>query len=194
VSISKIRFSLTRIPRILRACFAITDRRRWALNASEKPSWDERNILIGRLIPPNSSILDLGAGAQTLKTHAPSPKLYVPCDIVKSTPDCIVCDFNRNIYPPQDRSYDITICSGVLEYLSDPLAFLQRIRVYSNLFVLSYQPTTGTGDEKLSRLTNGFVNSLRRNELEDLLRKSGYRFECVAEWSAQLIYKMEREP
>jgi hypothetical protein len=192
VSISKARYLLTQLPRILKTCFGVTDRRRWAVNVTEKPSWDERNKIIARYIPPNASILDLGAGAQTLKKYSVTPSLYVPCDIVKSSPDCVVCDFNEGLYPPLDRIYDITICSGVLEYLRDPFAFLLTMRGYSNAFILSYQPATGTNEDKLERLTHGFVNTLLREELEALLRQSGYRFECVDKWASQLIYRMER--
>jgi hypothetical protein len=110
-----------------------------------------------------------------------------------SSSDCIVCDFNQGIYPPLDRTYDITVCSGVLEYLTAPSAFLQRIKGYSKSFILTYQPTTGTRDEKLTRLTYGFVNALYREELEGLLRQSGYRYECLAKWTAQLIYRLERD-
>jgi hypothetical protein len=192
VGLSKVRYLFSQLPRILKTWFGITDRRRWAVNVTEKPSWDERNKIIASYIPPNSSILDLGAGAQTLKKYAASLSLYVPCDIVKSSPDCLVCDFNEGLYPPLDRTYDITVCSGVLEYLRDPFTFLLTMRGYSKSFILSYQPATGTSEDKLDRLTHGFVNNLLREELEGLLRQSGYRFECVAKWASQLIYRMDR--
>jgi len=178
---------------MLKAALAVTDRRRWLTNAKVEPSWDERNVLIAKYIPPDSTILDLGAGAQTMRRHAPSARLYVPCDIVRSSPDCVVCDFNRGIYPPADRTYDITICSGVLEYLQDPLDFLSRIRTYSRKFILSYQPKVGAKAEKMERLAHGFVNDLSRRELEALLQRAGYRYECVAEWWVQLIYRLERD-
>jgi len=193
VSLARIRHSIKSLPRMLKAALAVTDRRRWLMNANEQPSWDERNVLIAKHIPPNSSILDLGAGAQTLRRHAPSARLYVPCDIVRSSPDCIVCDFNRGIYPRADQVYDITICSGVLEYLQDPFDFLTRIRAYSKKFILSYQPRVGAKAEKMERLAHGFVNDLSRKELEALLQRAGYRYACIAEWRAQLIYRLERD-
>lgn len=178
---------------MLKAVFAATDRKRWLRNANESPIWDERNVLIAKYIPSNSRILDLGAGAQTLRRCAPSARLYVPCDIVRSSPDCIVCDFNRGIYPPADQIYDITICSGVLEYLREPFDFLVRMRTYSKTFILSYQPATGSRGEKMERLADGFVNDLSREELEAQLRRAGYRYECVAKWWVQLIYRLERD-
>jgi hypothetical protein len=192
VRLARLRRSIKSLPRVLKAAFAVTDRKRWLKNAKESPSWDERNELIAQYIPAHSSILDLGAGAQTLRRHAPSARLYVPCDIVRSTPDCIVCDFNRGIYPPADQTYDITICSGVLEYLHEPFDFLERIRAYSKTFILSYQPAIGARAEKMERLAHGFVNDLSREELEAHLQRAGYRCECVAKWQAQLIYRLER--
>lgn len=192
VSFSSIRNSIKSLPRVLKAAFAITDRRRWIRNATEIPSWDERNLLIARFIPAHSAILDLGAGAQTIRQYAPSPCQYVPCDIVQSTPDCIVCDFNRGIYPPADRAYDITICSGVLEYLREPFDFLVRIKAYSRTFILTYQPKGLGNSDKMERLSHGFVNDLTMNELESLFQQAGYRFKCVESWRAQLIYRLER--
>jgi len=171
----------------------VTDRRRWLQNVKERPSWDERNVLIARYIPAESSILDLGAGAQTLRQYARSARLYVPCDITQSSPDCIVCDFNRGIYPPEDRIYDITICSGVLEYLREPFDFLMRIKRYSKTFILSYQPKRLDRADKIERLVHGFVNNMGKGELESLLYRAGYRYECVESWLAQLIYRLERD-
>lgn len=191
--LAEIRHSIKYLPRILKAAFAATDRKRWLRNANESPPWDERNVLIAKYIPANSSILDFGAGAKTLRGYAPSVRLYVPCDIVQSSPDCIVCDFNRGIYPPADQVYDITICSGVLEYLREPFDFLVKMRKYSKTFILSYQPATGSRAEKMKRLADGFVNDLSREELEAQLQRAGYRYECVAKWWVQLIYRLERD-
>jgi hypothetical protein len=177
---------------MVKAAFAVTDRKRWARNAAQSPPWDGRNILIVRHIPPNATVLDLGAGAQTIRTHLPPGCRYVPCDIVRSSPDCIVCDFNRGIYPPLDRAYDFTICSGVLEYLREPLEFLRRISAYSPSFILSYQPAEADGSDKLGRLSDGFVNHLRKEELESLLEQAGYRHEQVDTWLRQVIYRLSR--
>ena len=193
MKISKIRHSITSLPRVLKAALGVTDRKRWRKNVKERPSWDERNVLIARYIPAGSSILDLGAGAQTLRQYARSAGLYVPCDITQSSPDCIVCDFNRGIYPPEDRTYDITICSGVLEYLREPFDFLARIKSYSKMFILSYQPKHPDRADKMERRAHGFVNDLSKEELESLLHRAGYRYECVERWLAQLIYRLERD-
>ncbi len=193
MNLAEIRHSIKSLPRVLKSAFAVTDRKRWLKNVTEKPSWDERNVLIAKYIPARSSILDLGAGAQTLRQYAPSARLYVPCDIVQSSPDCIVCDFNRGTYPPADQVYDITICSGVLEYLRAPFDFLVRIKAYSKTFILSYQPKTSGRTVKMERLAHGFVNNLSKEELECLLHKAGYRFECVEKWWTQLIYRLERD-
>lgn len=191
-SLSKIRYRLKFLPRIVKTALAITDRKRWARNATQAPAWDGRNLLIAKHVRPNSRVLDLGSGAQTLRTHLPPGCLYVPCDIVRSSPDCIVCDFNRGIYPPLDRAYDVTIGSGVLEYLRDPADFLGRISAYAPTIILSYQPAEPEGADKIRRLSDGFVNHLQKTELEALLTRAGYRFEQTDTWLRQVIYRLQR--
>src|SRR5882724_4237857 len=76
-----------------------TDVRRWTKVAAESPPWDERNRIIASLIPCKSSVLDLGSGAQTLRKHLKHDCVYQPCDIVKSSKDVILCNFNAGVYP-----------------------------------------------------------------------------------------------
>jgi hypothetical protein len=170
------------------AALGRTDYDRWEKNATATPPWDERNIILARHIPAGNSVLDLGAGAQTLRKLLPQCT-YVPCDLVQSTPDCIVCDFNKDIYPPADLRFDIVVGSGVMEYLREPLVFLTKIKTYAPLILLSYQPLTKTFD-KMARLKWGFVNHLTLPELEALLTKAGYRFAQIGAWEGQLIFRL----
>src|SRR5271157_5003330 len=70
-----------------------TDVRRWRKVATQIPHWDDRNRVIAGFVPPGAAVLDLGCGAQTLRTHLKPDCHYQPCDIVASSPDVILCDF-----------------------------------------------------------------------------------------------------
>jgi len=174
--------------RVSGAALGRTDYNRWEKNASETPSWDERNVILAKQIPAGTRVLDLGAGAQTLRKLLPHCT-YVPCDLVQSTPDCIVCDFNKGVYPPPNQKYDIVVGSGVMEYLREPLDFLRKIRTYAPVTLLSYQPLTESFD-KMARLKWGFVNHLTLVELQNLLTEAGFRFEQIGAWQEQLIFRL----
>ena len=89
---------------------------RWVRTAKERPRWDERNRMIAAYVPPGSSVLDLGAGAQTLAAHLPPGCAYQACDVVPG-PGVVLCDLDAGRWPALDRRYDVAVCSGVLEYL-----------------------------------------------------------------------------
>jgi Methionine biosynthesis protein MetW len=175
-----------------RTCLRRSDVARWTRNAHEIPHWDDRNVQIARLIPDKSSVLDLGAGARTLRGHLKPGCTYQPCDLIPSGPDVIVCDFNRGIFPDlPPRSFDYVICSGVFEYMWRPGAMLERIHRYGRQLILTYnlhQPGNGIVD----RLAVGWVNHLTRSELDELFRKCGLNVRLVAPRSpAELIFVLD---
>jgi hypothetical protein len=169
-----------------------TNVRRWQKAAREKePSWDERNRIIATLIPEASSVVDLGAGAQTLKRYLKSGCEYQPCDIVKSSPDIIVCDFNSGIYPSLSRRYDYVVCSGVFEYMRHPSQFLSNIRQYGKRIILSYN-AAGPAIATFYRLANGWVNHLTSQQLEALFSTSGLDWKLICRQNnSETIYELK---
>lgn len=155
-----------------------TDKKRWKKVSQEVPSWDERNDLIAKMIPPGSAVVDLGCGAMTLKKKLPPDCIYQPCDVVQSAPEVLICDFNADLYPALTRMYDYVICSGVLEYMRDPGAFLSRISQYGTTIILSYNPLQ-KGETKMSRLGKGWLNHMTQPELESLFASTGLASKIV---------------
>jgi hypothetical protein len=134
--------------------------------------------MIAKLIPANSSVVDLGCGAMTLKARLAPGCVYQPCDVVQSAPEVLLCDFNAGLYPALSRHYDYVICSGVLEYMRDPMDFLTRISKYGSKILLSYNPLQ-SGESKLTRLAKGWLSHLSQPELERLFREAGLAFTVV---------------
>jgi hypothetical protein len=147
-----------------------THKRRWKEVAFDpNPHWDWRNKIISGLIPANSSVVDLGCGAQTIRRHLPGGCKYQPCDLIKSTPDVVLCDFNAGIYPELASRYDYVICSGVLEYIRKPKEFLKRIASLGDTLILSYCPLQ-SGQGKLNRLSVNWINHMTTEQLDELFR------------------------
>ena len=152
----------------LRTLLIRNDLKRWRQVAlGGVPSWDERNRLIAEFIPMNSSVLDLGAGAQLLKSYLKPGCAYQACDLVTNLPDVIYCDFNAKAFPKLPRSYDVVVCSGILEYMRNPLSFMSEIRSYGSRLILSYNPLI-EDSSKVRRLAVGWINHFTENDLADL--------------------------
>lgn len=151
------------------------------------PPWDDRNRVIASLILPGSSVLDIGSGAQTLRTHLHPQCTYQPCDIVKSSEDVIVCDFNAGNYPQTARLYDYAVCSGVLEYMRDPDDFIGHASQLARRVLISYNPLR-RGESKLARLRNNWINHLTQEELEQMFARNGLRWELAASIEQQCVY------
>ena len=152
--------------------------RKWRrVAAAGPPPWDERNAIIARFIPAGSSVVDLGAGAQTLKSHLAQGCRYQPCDVVES-PNVIFCDFNRGLYPRLNEKFDFVVCSGVLEYVRKPQEFLKRASAYAHTMLLSYNPRM-EGESKLDRMAKHWVNHLDHQTLEKMLEEAGLSWKLV---------------
>ena len=109
--------------------------------------WLERSVYISQFIPAGASVLDFGAGEQDLRgllmpdgLESPSSRVsrYVPVDMVKTTPDTRLCDFNAGKWPQIREKFDVVVVAGVLEYANDPAKVLRRLKGYGATILLSY--------------------------------------------------------
>lgn len=170
-----------------------THKKRWEkVAAAGPPVWDRRNAMIASFIAPGSTVLDLGSGAQTLRTHLPDDCFYQPCDVVQSTPEVIVCDFNRGEYPRSAKKFTYVVCSGVLEYIRDHRRFLKEISSLGDSVILSYNLRVA-GHTKFERMANNWVNHFSRGELQRVFEESDLTAECLhtAE-HGEAIYRLTR--
>ena len=155
-----------------------TDKARWRRVAKKTPSWDERNRLIASVIPKRASVVDVGSGAMTLRRHLGPECEYQPCDVVQSSPEVLLCDFNSGIYPALTKTYDYVVCSGILEYMRDAPDFLSRIAGFGRTIILSYNPATPS-ETKITRLGKGWVNDFSQEELEQLFARAHFKAKVV---------------
>jgi hypothetical protein len=160
--------------------------RRWRKVAQQPtPLWDERNQFIANLIPAGSSVLDIGSGGQSIKRHLKPGCHYQPCDLVKSTPDVILCDFNAGRFPEISRQYDYVVCSGVMEYIRNPLPFLEAVTSYGSSVIISYHPYE-PGSPKWKRLAVNWITHISQAKLEGM-------FSQVAKWKRLPVTAMAKQ-
>lgn len=176
------------IIKALKVQFTKTDYGRWKFVDKETHFWDERNKIIAKMIPNGSSVLDLGAGSQTLRNYLQNCH-YQPVDFYKKTPDTLICDFNNGEFPSLMNKFDYVVCSGLFEYIRDPLAFLGFFCGLGSKIILTYALRL-PHQSKISRLNQGWVNHLTQDELEKLFLQLDLHWTVVNRWNNQNIYML----
>lgn len=162
---------------------------RWKATIRGSPPWDERNELIAGLIEDAASVLDLGAGAQTLRGYLPSSCFYQPCDLVQRTPDTWPLDFNRDLFPVTDMLFDVVVLSGVIEYARSPAQLLGRASRYGRTILVSYAPMLSESLE--DRQDHGWLNHLSKDELETVFASVDLDHELLGTClDGQLLYRL----
>lgn len=166
-----------------------TDFDRWKNNNELHENWNERTVILGNLIKPNTDIIEFGAGNMFLKYFLKTYKSYTPTDIIKRFDDTIVCDLNKPL--SIDLSiFDTAVFSGVLEYVYDvDFVFNQLKNSDIKQIVMSY---CCSDIVKLSRKKNGWLSDFTKEQLENIFRKYNYRIVHYSEWRKQSIYNLEK--
>lgn len=155
----------------------VKDVERWKDVVRRPSPWLERLVLISSFIPPGSRVVDVGAGHQDLRRLLPDGCTYTAIDLVPGPDDTIVVDLDALGQPDDWPLADVAVLSGVLEYVSDPIATLDFIGGLAPtvLFSYSHEP------DPFARKRNGWVNCIEPNGFP--------RCEPVAEWRGQTIYE-----
>jgi len=166
-----------------------TDKMRWKNVEMETYKWDERNRIIASHIPKGTSVLDVGAGAQTLRKYL-HENHYVPCDVIPR-PETVYCDLNKGIYPSIEEKFDYVVCSGVIEYLLKPEEVISNLSEFGKNVILSYAPLCDTY-KKDKRILDGWKNHLTEDQMEDIFVKSGLKWKILEYWNIQIIYILHK--
>lgn len=163
-----------------------SDIKRWQNDNQLYRDWDERTMILASYILPNASIIEFGAGNMILKNHINNYKSYIPTDIVARFEETLVCDLNEGIIP-EIRKCDTAVFSGVLEYVYDIESVFKELGPTIKQVVLSY---CCADIVKLSRDKNGWLSDYKKNELEEIFIKYGFKIENYSEWRQQSIFNL----
>lgn len=170
--------------------FRRSDSARWQNDANLLPEWDGRNRVIAELVPPHATVIEFGAGRQTLRTLLPPGCKYIAVDIVQRDSDTIVCDLNTHALP-QLPAADIAVFSGVLEYLHDVPHVLTHSTKFCRTVIVSYVTAQDTGFfSRLERSRDGWFNHYSLAELLDLFSRCGLQLDREARWQNTHIFRL----
>ncbi|HED12679.1 MAG TPA: hypothetical protein ENI62_03355 [Gammaproteobacteria bacterium] len=158
-----------------------TDYGRWLAVSKDISSWQERNVVLGKMITPGSSVVDVGAGNRFLREQLPDGCEYQAVDCVNSSEETIIADFNKDVIPVLPRFYEFVVCSGIMEYIVDPGEFLKIVTSWGKITILSYA-VADTFPDVTARRANGWINDIEVKGLVDLFTSQQHDYKCVANW------------
>lgn len=132
-------------------------------------SWKDRIRRMAGNIPPNATVMDLGAGEMFLKEFV-GPNHYFGADYIKRDPGIMVCDFNKYQFP--SARTDVAFVSGCLEYVRDYRWFIGKIASSCNMAVVSYCTRDLLPDIEWRR-KQAWRNHLKKRRLIELFEGNG---------------------
>jgi hypothetical protein len=130
----------------------------------EEDRWPSRQMLAATFIAPNSSVVDIGAGAQGLRDRLPPGCTYLGLDLPEF-------DANTDAFP----SADVAVMLGVFERVADPGGVLRRLRPAVHQVLFSY--VHGGRRGKLRDW-----NDLSVEDVEQIADAAGFESRIVATW------------
>ena len=150
---------------------------RW-MNADKFPkSWSIGSEAISKLIQPESRVVEFGAGSARLRELLPIGCTYLGTDIVKRTPDMVLCDLNASQLPQLGR-FDVAVFSGVLEYVRDVPRVVDYLYGFVDAVIASY--AVNVSSSNLSRMGRGWVNNYSRDEFIEVFEAGGFEaIQCI---------------
>jgi len=130
--------------------------------------WDRRSKILSMAIPEGISVIDLGGGMGTLDKYLKNCA-YKSIDLKKWTDETVVADFNKGEFPDIDNAtFQMIVCQGVIEYITDPELFLIKIKKYGRNLLITYRQVRADENKHL------YKNNLNNDEFMEMLRLAGW--------------------
>lgn len=160
-----------------------SDYKRWRNVKNLSSKWESRTLQIAKLIPPEVSVIEFGAGRMTLKQNLPPGCSYTPSDIVDRGGGTFVCDLNGNTLP-DFPPHAMAVFSGVLEYVHDVPHLIAHLSANIPTIIASYAIAD---TNPRNRRANGWVNDYTAEQFVAIFMKRGYHLAFSEKWHSQMI-------
>lgn len=177
---------------IYRIC-SVSDRGRWHKLENLKEGWDSRTKLIASMVPPDTSVLEFGAGRMTLPKYLHRSCRYTPSDIVDRGMGTIVCDLNKDGLPVFPF-HDVVVFAGVLEYVHNVPQLLTILRDSCAGVIASYAVSEGVPENRrVFRRQQGWVNDYTSKMFVEMFKNAGFECDELREWKKQIVCKFSKK-
>jgi hypothetical protein len=185
----------------VRAAIGRADYQRWSSPDGLEAWWEERTQAIAELIPPESRVIEFGAGRRQLEKYLAPTSTYIPSDLVDRGPGTLICDLNDRPLPDLSRlKPSVAVFGGVLEYVKDVESLVSWLRTQGiQTCIASFEPVpaaTGAysrGRHRVRRRYFGYMNDLTDSSLVQAFAAAGMVCVDRRTWTTQVIYRFEKQ-
>lgn len=161
-----------------------SDYTHWSSLSTHSSKWDTRTQKLAQLIPPNSTVIEFGAGRLMLRDMLPEGCSYTPSDLVDRGYNTIVLDLNAKCLPTLAR-YDVAVFSGVFEYVIDVPRLVRYLGDFAGNVICSYAVVELN---QRGRCEQGWVNDYTSGKFVSLFTSLGFDYRFGQRWKAQMLY------
>lgn len=167
-----------------------TDFDRWTKSESLLSHWNGRAAFASQFIQAGTTVLDIGCGAMALEGFLPPTCTYLPCDVHTRDPRTILCNLNAGEFPKSAAAEaDHITFLGVLEYIENVPALLEKLRKTGKNVLFTYHPTEISGH--LDRASLGWINAFSQVQVFEMIKRAGLRVMNVERVNAiQYLYNL----
>lgn len=166
----------------------------WEENEYFDEAWKERLKGISNYIrDSDKAVCDFGCGPMWLKDYLLPDVQYYGVDYAKRDQSTKVCDLNKGEFPQIHGGVDVSVCSGVIEYIEDVQAFIKKLSGFSRKVVLSYCSLDSFGSLG-ARKRLAWKNHMHSGQLVALFYANGFKLSAI-EYGLETgdIYVFERD-
>lgn len=156
------------------------DLERWGNPKSYLPFWVGRAAIIGGYLKGCGSVLDMGAGTQTLRGFITGE--YLPVDCVKLSDDVTVIDLDSQWSADDLPQSEGIAMAGLLEHLADPQSVIRRLAKRGRVWAVSYMDAGRHPSHKLLTL----------EQIEAEFAAAGLAIDARTMWQGQAVYRLVR--
>ncbi len=168
-----------------------SDMERWSKKTVLHENWNERTLKLFSFIKECKSLIEFGAGNGILGNYLSDHDIkYQPVDVIKRSPEFLVCDLNVNPIQISIEGYDVALFSGVLEYVYDIDLLMKQLSTSINQVVLSYACRDTSNQD---RFINGWLSDFSSQELEKIFSHYNYKIVNKEYWKDQMLYNLIKE-
>lgn len=121
------------------------------------------------------SIVDYGAGKEWLRKYINPDVKYYPVDYIKRNEHTILCDLNFERFP--EINADVSVCSGVLEFINTAKELLQHVCKHTNkMVIVSYLGVDHFPDIE-GRRASAYISDLSEHDIISIMDAGGFELE-----------------
>lgn len=127
------------------------------------PHWEWRNQLIGNMLMPKKTVIDLGCGARNLLKYY-EPAEYLGVDGIPSAD--LILDLDNDFKLP--GHWDYAINSGILEFVIRPDLYLEKIKTIADEYIFSWWRGPGWGRMQFNQLESLISSNYKIIEIREV--------------------------